>query len=223
MAFTVQDFHDLIELLAQHPEWRTELRWHVLSDELIELPAVVWQLVEAQSQTTAAVRDLAAAQFRTEERLDRLVDHLGEMDGQLLSLDFGRKGPACLGPIARRLRSIESGPLAEMLDDAVDEGRLTADDQRAILQASAVWNGKPPPGDSDVYLCVEVASDIVAGHVQQAMTRAKLLEKLGRPVLPVVVGRRIHEKAASLARALGVWVADEEGAAPPPTPDGQGV
>jgi len=39
MPFTVEDFQDLIRLLAQHPEWQAELRLHVLSDELLELPA----------------------------------------------------------------------------------------------------------------------------------------------------------------------------------------
>jgi len=40
MPFTVEEFQDLIRLLEQHPEWRAELRRHVLSDELLELPAV---------------------------------------------------------------------------------------------------------------------------------------------------------------------------------------
>ena len=52
MAFTVEDFHDLIELLAQHPEWRAELRRHVLSDDLIELPTLVRQLVEEAARGT---------------------------------------------------------------------------------------------------------------------------------------------------------------------------
>jgi hypothetical protein len=42
VAFTVGDFHDLIRLLEEHPEWRAELRRHVLSDELVELPSL-WQ------------------------------------------------------------------------------------------------------------------------------------------------------------------------------------
>ena len=46
MSFTVDDFQDLIRLLQQHPERRAELRRHVLSDELLELPAVVRQIAE---------------------------------------------------------------------------------------------------------------------------------------------------------------------------------
>ena len=50
MAFTVGDFQDLIRLLGEHPEWRAELRRHVLSNDLIELPALVRQLAEAQAR-----------------------------------------------------------------------------------------------------------------------------------------------------------------------------
>lgn len=38
MAFTVRDFHDLVKLLSEHPEWREELRALLLSLELLSLP-----------------------------------------------------------------------------------------------------------------------------------------------------------------------------------------
>jgi hypothetical protein len=38
MAFTVREFHDLIELLEQHPEWRADLRRLVLTEEVLGLP-----------------------------------------------------------------------------------------------------------------------------------------------------------------------------------------
>ena len=58
MAFTVRDFRDLVALLEQHPEWRAELRRLVLTEELLALPQVVRELVDAQQ--------------RTEQRLERL-------------------------------------------------------------------------------------------------------------------------------------------------------
>ena len=48
MAFTVQDYHDLVRLLSEHPEWKSELRKLLLSGELLTLPAVVRELAEAQ-------------------------------------------------------------------------------------------------------------------------------------------------------------------------------
>ena len=95
MAFTVQDFHDLVRLLAEHPDWREELRRLVLAEDLLGLPRLVHELgeqtrllAEAQRRTEARLEALAArvdalaeAQRRTEARLEALaarVDALAE-------------------------------------------------------------------------------------------------------------------------------------------------
>ncbi|MBE3599225.1 MAG: hypothetical protein IMX02_10710 [Limnochordaceae bacterium] len=95
MAFTVQDFHDLVRLLGEHPDWRAELRRLVLTEDLLRLPRLVEELgeqtrllAEAQRRTearlealTARVDALAEAQRRTEARLEALtarVDALAE-------------------------------------------------------------------------------------------------------------------------------------------------
>ena len=270
MSFTVEDFHDLIELLAQHPEWRAELRRHVLSDELLELPALVRQLIDAQIRTdleiaglvaahrlaearmksfearleqvgtqvervstqvermgnqmelmgdhlrgldsrldrlTLVVGELAAAQGRTETLVGRFEDRLGDIDGRVLEGDFARRGPAYLGPMARRLRVIESGPLADMLDDAVDDGRLTESERATIMLTDTVLTGRRRDTGEDVYLLVEISGRIDVHDVERAAERARLLEKLGRPVLTVVAGRRIDADVAALALHSGVWYA----------------
>ena len=38
MAFTVEDYRDLVQLLSEHPEWRSELWQLLLSGELLTLP-----------------------------------------------------------------------------------------------------------------------------------------------------------------------------------------
>jgi hypothetical protein len=51
VAFSVQDFHDLVRLLEQRPEWRLELHRLVLTEELLGLPAIVRDLAEARQRT----------------------------------------------------------------------------------------------------------------------------------------------------------------------------
>ena len=80
MAFSVEDFHDLVRLLEQRPEWRMELRRLVLTDELLELPAVVRALVEAQQRTEEQVRALVEAQRRTEQRVGQLEERVGRIE-----------------------------------------------------------------------------------------------------------------------------------------------
>ena len=50
MAFTVNDLQDLTRLLLERPEWRSEVRRIVLTDELLALPR---ELAEAIRQLPA--------------------------------------------------------------------------------------------------------------------------------------------------------------------------
>ena len=59
MAFMVEDFHQLTQLLYERPEWRAQLRRILLTDEILEMPRVLGAL--------------AAAQQRTEDGLQRMV------------------------------------------------------------------------------------------------------------------------------------------------------
>src|SRR5262245_35790837 len=100
MPFTVEDFGDLLRLLEQRPEWRAELRRHVLTEELLGLPGIVRELAEAQQRTEDRVAELAAAQQRTEDRvaelataqaraaaaLESLTGRVGKLAGEMLEL-----------------------------------------------------------------------------------------------------------------------------------------
>jgi hypothetical protein len=73
MAFTVRDYQDLLNLLSRHPEWREELRRAILSEDFLALPQIVRELAAAQKRTEEQVRELAAAQKRTEEQVRELA------------------------------------------------------------------------------------------------------------------------------------------------------
>src|SRR5262249_30431164 len=108
MPLTTDDLHDFIRLVEAHPEWRTELRRLVLTDELLSLPEHVAALAEAQRHTEAQVTTLAEAQRRTEVQVDALndqvtalvrsvqtlTDDVGTLKGKMLEADHRAKGPA---------------------------------------------------------------------------------------------------------------------------------
>ena len=92
-GFTVREFHDFIKILEERPEWREELRRLVLTDELLKLPEMVKELVEAQRRTEERLESLAArvdalaeAQRRTEERLESLAARVDALAEKLESL-----------------------------------------------------------------------------------------------------------------------------------------
>jgi len=81
MAFTVQDFHDLVALLTQHPEWRAELRRLVLTEELLALPQIVRDLLEVQQRIEQQVAQLVGAQQHTEQQVAQLIPQVAQLVG----------------------------------------------------------------------------------------------------------------------------------------------
>ena len=129
MAFTVQDFHDLIRLLGQHPDWRDELRRLVLTDDLLGLPVVVRDLAQE-------VRVLAEAQRRTEARLEALVEAQRRTEAQLEALaEAQRRTEARLEVLAEaqerteeRLQALaEAQRRTEVQLEALAESQLRTD------------------------------------------------------------------------------------------------
>src|SRR5262245_59314277 len=196
MSFEPEDFHELVRLLEQHPEWRADLRRFVLSEELLALPeqfALFRVETERRFQELIAVQQrmdeqlialtvtqqrmdeqliaLTAAQQRTDEQIAALtrtvqtlvgevevlkddvkvlkddvrvlkddvrvlkddvkiikVD-LGDLKGDVLELRFREKAPAYLGPLLRRAQVLSAAELAELLENATEQGLLTEEEK----------------------------------------------------------------------------------------------
>jgi len=75
----ITDFHDVVRLLEEHPEWLAELRRLVLTNDLLALP-------EQTAQTTRQIAALAEAQIRGDVRLTELVEAQRHTDDQLATL-----------------------------------------------------------------------------------------------------------------------------------------
>ena len=69
MPFTVNDLQDLTRILIERPEWLSEVRRIVLTNELLTLPALVQELAEIQRRTEL---ELAEQRQRTEAELAEL-------------------------------------------------------------------------------------------------------------------------------------------------------
>ncbi len=76
MTFTVENLHDLLELLEREPTWLAEVRRVVLTKELLTLPE---QLARIEHDTTLKFQQLMAAQDRTDEQLRLLTIQVAEL------------------------------------------------------------------------------------------------------------------------------------------------
>src|SRR5207249_1585494 len=139
MAFTIEDFQDLVRLLEQHPEWQAELRRLLLAGDILDLPRLVRELAQAQLRTEErlgrleqvildlqrVVADLAEAQRRTEERLteliaaqlrkeqavQRLATDTDGLKGGMAELLYSRHASGYFGSILRRIHVLSDEEL----------------------------------------------------------------------------------------------------------------
>ncbi len=267
MAFTVRDFHSLVRLLEERPEWRAQLRRLLLSQELLRLPRLVRQLsadvqqlqqtvsqlveaqkdaerrlqrleevtarlagaqeqteqrlqrleevttslAEAQRRTEQTVARLVEAQEGTERRLQRLEEVVGELvgavgalKGESLERRYRERAASYFQRVLRRIRVVDHQQLGLLLDDAVDQGRITAEERAQVLEADVVVTGLFD--GREVYLLAEVSGTVTAHDVRRARERAAALEKAtGCPVLPAVAGQRLSEDPETQEEAVAVW------------------
>jgi hypothetical protein len=222
----IRDFHDIVRLLEEHPEWRAELRRLILTDEVLALPEQVTRmamqvsaLAEAQHRTetqigalTTRIDELATAQTRTATQLAALTDvvhglsdGVGTLKGEVLELRYGVRGLPSVGRLLRRSQVLSLGEVYDLLDDAVEHRALSEEERDKIAEADLIVRGKDRKTGTDTYLVLEVSWGVGPSDIERAAERAALLAKLGAPVLPAVAGREITRAAREQAQAKGVW------------------
>jgi hypothetical protein len=215
MAFTVQEFRDLIQILEQHPEWRAELRRLVLTEELLTLPQIVRELVEAQHRTEQRVEQLIQQVERLGEVQLRMGTDVERLKGNDLERRYRERGHAYFSRLVRRAHVLSGDELIALLDVAVAGGQLSEEEADEILQADVVVRGRRRDDGAEVYLVAEVSWGVGISDVQRASQRATLLSRTGTPTLPVVAGYWVIPEAQEPARALRVWQVTDGSVIPP--------
>jgi len=217
MPFELRDFQDLIRLLREHPDWREELRALILTQELLTIPGLVRELAEGQQrlaetvaqltagldQLTATVARLAEGQERQGQRLDRLMEQMGEMRGWALEQRYRTYAPAYFGRFLRQVQLVHIGRLADALRERLGEGELAE-----VLLADLILTGRlpAPTGPSAIWVVLEVSATVDRRDVERAQRRAALLRQARYPAVAVAAGLAATAGAYGAASELGVAV-----------------
>jgi hypothetical protein len=220
MSFTVAEFHDLVRLMEERPEWRAELRRLVLTDELLALPEQVARLrldTEQGFQHLAAqVVGLTAAQTRTEEQLVTLSQAQTRMEEQLVTLsqaqarteeelrwlvswqrgEAGRRdGERYERDILRQAPALFNGGQGGATDHPDVQRRLTV--QLGSLLAGDWFDATDNPFLADLVwwkgeqmVVVEVSVQVDRQDVGRAERRAATLRRSGASVMALVIGEQ---------------------------------
>jgi hypothetical protein len=218
----IKDFHDVVRLLEEHPEWRADLRRLVLTDELLALPSQIAQLTEQVTQMTVQMQALAEAQRQAgaqlvtlSEIVQRLSVDVGHLKGDGLEVRYTLKGVPFVTRVVRRPHTLSPEELDAVLEDAETRGLLSTEEGEEIALADLVIRGKQRGTGTDVYLVTEVSWGVGIEDVQRAATRAALLAKTGVMTIPAVAGEWVTPDAQQLALAMRVWQLTPIRAVPP--------
>lgn len=217
----VEDLHDLIRLIEQHPDWRAELRRVLLGDELLQLPGLVREILqvlqrhsEILARHSEAIERLAEAQRRTEQRVEELAEAQKQMAQQINRLlewqrgEAGRReGEHYEAQTVRRAMSVFLGGwggspaephmrarLGRWLARLYEEQEDLDPSTDPALADIIWWKG-------DEVFVVEVSLKVDAEDIRRAKQRAATLRKVGIGASPAVIG---EDWAAGDVQALAM-------------------
>ena len=223
----IRTFSDLLRVLRSRPEWLEELRSVILTADLLELPRKFEEFlrhrypelerrVGAQEVRLSRIeRDVEQLKRDVEqlkkdvEQLKKDVEQLKRDVAMLKGDNFERKvrekAPSYFGRVLLRCRVIPAEDLAELVDEAFEEGRITEEERLEVLRLDVLVRGKLKESKKEACLAAEVSLTVDVEDVKRAARRAEILRRIMEcPVLPVVIGERITEGALRESRALEV-------------------
>jgi hypothetical protein len=190
-----------LEALAARVQELTEAQ-KGMEERLQKLEAIVAELVE---QT----KELRLISVQLVSRTDALAERTDWLLGDALERRFRERAPSYFQRLLRRLRVFSQERLANLLDDAAEEGRITEEEREALLRADLVAEGKR--NGEPVALLAEVFFKVDRYDVERAAERAKMLEKvLGVAVIPAVGGAFVDDRVWPVAQELGVEVIQDQ-------------
>ena len=215
MAFTVENYRDLVQLLSERPEWRLELRQLLLSDELLTLPEIVRGLAEAQQraeerlskietaiqQLTEQVTGLTREVRELTENQRRMENIVSTLKGESLEWSYRNKIYGYFGYLMRRLKVVDLSTIDEAL-----EATLTSGEFRDVFRLDLLATGqlRTSPDRPEVWLAIEISSVVDSNDVDRAWRRAELIRRVTPLVLPVAAGDRVTSGAETAAHDQNV-------------------
>ena len=109
MTQPINTFQDILNALEQEPELRKQLRRHILTEDLLNLPAVVGLLDEGEEPVTSQLRSLHASVQDLQGSVQDLQGSVQDLQGSVQDLQ-GSVGPLEEGeePLTSQLRSLNA-------------------------------------------------------------------------------------------------------------------
>jgi len=188
VAFTVNDLQDLTRLLLERPEWLSEVRRIVLTDELLALPR---ELAEAQRRTDERFAELAEAQRRTDERFAELAEAQRRTDERLA--EFQRRTDERFAELAEAQRRTDER-LAEFQRRTDERFAELAEAQRRTDERLAEFERRTDERFAELAQAISrLAATVERGMQEIGEVRGRLLEIEYRNKVGAIFGGRLRK------------------------------
>ena len=197
--YKIETFEDLLKALKERPEWLEELRRIILTEELINLPQKFEKFRKEEFQPLKEKVD------KIEQDVAILKQDVADLKGDNFERKVRERAPSYFGKLIRKCRLISSQELADILDDAMDNGIISESERDDALNADVVVTGFLKHDKKKVILVTEVSIKIDKTDVEKAFARAEVIGKvMNFPAIPVVIGKEFTEGAKTRAEELKV-------------------
>ncbi len=233
--YKIETFDDLLKALKEREDWLEQLRALILTEELLSLPKKFDEFVkkdfkELKEKVEKLETDVAG--FKTDvaglktdvaglkadvaglkadvavlkKDVEKLKIDVAELKGENFERKVRERAPAYFGKLIRKCKVIGFEELAEILEKAVDEGKITEEEKDDVLNIDVVVTGfLKEDRQQKVAIAAEVSVKVDKEDVERASKRKIVLENaLEIPVLSVSIGKEFSQSAKALAEKSDV-------------------
>lgn len=168
------------------------------------------ELSEFRNETNQRFEQVDKRFEQVDKRFEQINKHLRRLDtdvGGLKGSDFEarvRRSPQpYLGKDVVRGRVLTEDRLFNLLDKAIDQGRIQDDEADDIRLADGIVQARERNSGQDIWFAVEVSVVVDAHDIERAERRAAYLQRAvaPAPARALVIGERITEGAQRFAKA----------------------
>ena len=217
---TINDISDLARILQERPEWLSTIRGLVLTEEVLRLPemmAALTKTVEELARQTAEqfrvvnerlerletdVGVLKTEQARTNRRLGRIENQIGDLRGSILEITAARQiAPRVIQQMGLYHCDTLVGPGIPLAQDKINEVRQAELDgivelgSDQVRWADLVLHGRRSSDNQPVWVVVEASAKIDEHDISRARHRADILAAVYREdSIAIVVGESIDDR-----------------------------
>lgn len=223
MTTPINTFQDILDAMERDPALLDALRRHILTDDLLELPAQVKALTETVAALTETVNNLSESVKALTLDAKATKADIAKMGGHLSNL-MGRNYESAVARIADRLarrnlrvrnpavvaraKGANATPPLPVGDQAAEAGRISWDEADDLALADVIITGLAEEGE-DVFIVAEISMTIQQRDRENAARRADILRRAtGTPTIPVTIG--ISQELPALAPTPTLIACDPE-------------